>query len=218
MKKIFILLLLTSWIASSQGQILYFSAGKTISSFLYKNSEGVKLQNLRGTDHNTLCAGGLIPLSTSPLYLSLDATYQKYNAEGSDPVLGNYYAWQGSFLGANLGLDYEIKTRRNRVNDERGLFFMIKTAVSAEFLLFGTQNINNMIYDLKGAPEFDKPFYFLRGGFSVNYRVSRVYSVYLQYMGGMSFLIGNYTNKERLQLATHTVSVGMAFDLSNRMR
>ena len=213
MKKILGCLLFSLFAFAASSQIIYFETGKTLSSFDYKNSAGTPLKNLKGSNQNSLGIGVKESLFHSPWHISFDAAYNRYGSMGSDPILGNYYEWDVTYLGANLGFEYEFFKPETNYNEQHGFSFYLKTSVAAEFLLDGTQNLNNQISNLKGVEEFDKPFYFLRGGVGLNYYISKTFVVFAQYMGGKSFLVGSSANQEQLHLITHNISIGFSINL-----
>lgn len=213
MKKIFSCFLFFLFVLAANGQIIYMETGKIMSAFDYKDSKGNLLSNLKGSTQNNHGLGIRMPLFESNFHISCGAMYNKYGASGSDPVLRNYYEWEITNLGANLGFDYEFFKPSYKSNNRNGFSFCLKIAGSTEFLLNGTQNLNDEIFDLKKKEEFDKPFYFLRGGVSANYYVSKIIIVFVEYMGGKSFLFGNYKNSEQLRITTHNISVGLAINL-----
>lgn len=200
-------------VISASSQIIHFETGKTISSFNYKNSDGEKLENLEGSNQNSLGLGLRMPILQTNLHISGDASYNRYGAMGSDPLLGNYYEWDATYLGLYLGFDYEFFRPPINYNEQHGFSFSPRIAVGTEFLLNGTQNLNDQINDLKNVEEFDKPLYFIRGGVQVNYYLSKVFILFGQYTYGKSFLIGDYKNQEQLRLTTHNVSIGLSINL-----
>ncbi len=216
MKKVFGCLLTALFVFTANGQMVYFGTGKTISDFEYKNSKGTSLNNLYGSNHNSLCLGLRYSLFQTACNLSCDATYNEYGAKGSDATLGNYYQWDVTYLGANLGVDYEFFKPHFYLNEQNGLSFYLKASVASEFLLDGIQNLNNQLYNLSGVKDFDKPLYFIRGGVGLNYYLSKEYVIFLQYLGGRSFLIGNYENKGQLHIVTNNISVGLSINLAFR--
>lgn len=218
MKKILGCFLLIMCVLAASGQIIYMETGKVISSLNYKNSNGTSLDGLKGSNQNSLGLGYRMAIRQSSFHFSYGALYNRYGAMGSDPVLGNYFEWDVTYLGANMGLDYEFFKPESSYNEQHGFSFYLKMSVAAEFLLAGTQNINNQVYDLRGEEEFDKPLYFLRGGVGVNYYISKAYVVFAQYMGGTNILIGDNKNKEQLQFLTHNISVGFAINLYYRKK
>ena len=215
MKRITFIFLMALYILPAQSQLLYFETGKVFSSFDYKNSSGKSLSNLVGSNENNLGLGFRMPVHKSALHLLIGASYNKQGAEGSDAALGNYYSWDFHTLGLNAGIDYEFFMPPINQNEQKGLSFLIRAGLETDFLTNGTQRINNQVYDLAGKEEFDKPFYFLKAGAAVNYYISKMFVVYVQYMYGQSILFGDYTKKEQLKFITHNISVGLSIRLFN---
>ncbi len=205
MKKILIVALLFIGVTAVKSQHIFFETGKSISSFRFENSQGETLDNLQKTDHAFMSLGYRRSIFTKNLYLSAEGSYNSYGAVGSDRDVGNYYAWDVSYLGVRVGLDYELFNTGN-------FTYYIKGAVSAEFLIRGTQTLNDQVYTLRGEDDFDTPIYFLRGGLGVQYKVSQNLSVFTQYMYGMS---GTFKNIEgKLQINAHNFGVGLLINIS----
>ena len=188
-------------------QQLYFEAGKTISSFNYKNSQGNSLENLQGTNHTFMGLGYRTNIFTKKLFLNLDGNYNSYGAIGSDSVLNNYFEWDVSYLGASVGLDYEVFNPGN-------FTFYLKGSASAEFLIHGTQTLNEQVYKLSGVEDFDTPIYFLRIGLGVQYCVSEKLTVFTQYMYGKS---GTFKNIQGdLKINAHNFGFGLLISISKK--
>lgn len=215
MKKIFSCFLLTILTLAANSQIIYFETGKLFSTIHYKNSNGVRLDNLKGNIENSLALGYRQSINSSNFHYLVGISYNSYGAKGSNPVLGNYYEWDATYAGINLGLDYEFFKPKVINNNQSGLSFCVRTTISPEFLLNGTQNLNDQLYNLKGAEEFDKPLYFLRGGIALNYYISRSFIIFGSYMGGTNILIGDYKGRERLHFVSNYISIGVAINLKN---
>ena len=213
MKIIFTWLILTVFVITAGGQIIYLEAGKVLSSFDYKNSDGNSLDNLSGSNESNIVLGARISLFRSAFHLSVAGEYNKYGATHSDPLLGNYIVWDAAYMGPYLGIDYEFFKPSGNRNEEVGFSFYLKSAFAVDFLINGMRVLNSQAFDLHGVEEFDKPVYFLRGGIGGNYYISRTFIVYAQYMFGRSILIGNYAGQEQLKFISHTASIGLAINL-----
>ncbi|OFX89189.1 MAG: hypothetical protein A2W99_01655 [Bacteroidetes bacterium GWF2_33_16] len=213
MKKLFICSLFIIITSTAYSQLIFFSVGKTISSFNYKNSEGETLDNLQGSNQSGLGLGYRQSVMRTPFYVSASANYNNYGAKGSDKTLGNYYEWDLVYLGINLGVDYEFFRPPLNRNEQHGFSVCVKANIASEFMLQGTQIFNSQINDLNGVEEFDKPLYFVRGGLGVNYYISKTFILFAEYVGGTSFLIGNYNNQEQLKLITHNINIGLSINL-----
>lgn len=213
MKRLTGCLLFAFFIMTVSGQQLYLEAGKVLSSFNYKNSDGNSPADLKGSMNNSFGFGARLSVLKSAWHISLGVTTNRYGATSSDPVLGNYSEWLVSYLGVNLGVDYEF-FKPEMVNTERdGFSFYLKGAFATEFLISGKQKLNNQIFDLIGIEEFDRPVFILKGGTGLKYYITRSYVIYAQYMFGRSVLFGNYENQEQLRYMTHTISLGFSIDL-----
>lgn len=200
--------------------IFSFEYGRVISKFDYKNSDGERLANLQGSINNHLAIGWKMHFKTSKLYMLSGISYNKYGAKGSDQTLGNYYDWDVNYLGVNLGLGYEfLKTKSDfnfpYISSNPGITFNIQLSVASDFLVKGTQTINNMVYDIVGVEQFDKPFIFVYGGCGVTYYATKQISVNLEYTGGKSFSVfkSNSGDNESLNYITHIISLGVFISL-----
>jgi hypothetical protein len=82
----------------------------------------------------------------------------------------------------------------------------------------GTQTINNQVYNLKGAEQFDKPLLIAQGGIGVKYYASKSIAVFVQYTGGKSFSVfkSDSDDTEKLNIITHTISLGLNISLPSR--
>lgn len=205
MKRIIVVALLFAGVTAVKSQHIYFETGKSISSFHFENSQGESLKNLQKTDHVFMSLGYRRSIFTKNLYLSAEGIYNSYGAIGSDRDVGNYFEWDVTYLGARVGLDYELFHTGN-------FTYYIKGAASAEFLIRGTQTLNDQVYTLRGENDFDTPIYFLRGGLGIQYKVSPKLSVFTQYLYGRS---GTFKNIEgKLNINAHNFGFGLLINIS----
>jgi len=223
MQKIPLLIISLFLALSLNAQQFSLEYGKVMSSFDYTNSDGNKLDNLQGTTDNHIGIGFKMPIRKSSFYFLSGIEYNKYGAEGSDDILGNYYDWKLNYIAVNLGVGYEFFKGNSFLNiknsnTEQGFTFFIQIDVAPEFFVQGTQTINNDVYNLKGVEQFDKPFLSTNGGVGVIYYASKTVSVYAQYMGGMSFSVfkSDADTQEELNFITHTISLGFSINLPVR--
>ncbi|MBT8318086.1 MAG: outer membrane beta-barrel protein [Lutibacter sp.] len=212
MKKITLLFFLFLGI-NSFGQQLYIEAGKTLSSFDYKNSNGSRLDNLQATSQSFMTMGYRKQILTKNLYGSVGTSYAGYGAIGSDDTVGNFFEWNMNYLEFNVGLDYELLTMNK-------FKFYVKGTASAEFLLQGTQTLNSMVIDLKNNDDFDKTLFDFRGGLGVSHKISDDLSFYVQFMYGKSLKLkdgtANTNDQEELRIISKNVSFGLLINLSNK--
>lgn len=192
---------------SIKGQQISIEVGKNISSFEYSNSLGENLENLQSTNNSFINLGYRRTIFTQRLFLNAKALYNTYGATGSDQILDNYYAWEASYLGPGLGLEYEIVHLGDFV-------FSLKGEASAEFLIQGTQKINHQVYNLTNEGDFDSSIYFLRAGVNFQYKINDRLDVFTQYMYGESGSFEN--NSGDLTITSHNLGVGLLLNISKK--
>jgi len=203
----------------TNAHIINLEYGRVFSSFVYINSDGEQLSNLQGSINNHLAVGWKMHFKTSKLYILSGLAYNKYGAKGSDQALGNYYDWDVNYLGIKLGVGYEfLKTKSNfnfpYISGNPGITFHVQASVASDFLINGTQTINNQVYNLKGVEQFDRPFIFAYGALGVNYYPVKELSLYLQYNAGKGFSVFSDSNdKEKLNYISHIISFGISINL-----
>jgi len=167
-----------------------------------------------------LAIGFNLPFTKSDIYILSAIAYNKYGAQCSDEILGNYYEWNVNYLLINLGVGYEFLKSNSQLNlkntnSESAFTFYAQVCTGTEFLLQGTQIINNQVYNLKDAEQFNKPLILAQGGIGAKYYASKSISVYIQYMGGKSFSVfkADSGDQEKLNFVTHTISLGIGIIL-----
>ncbi|MFN8241626.1 MAG: hypothetical protein U0X39_12865 [Bacteroidales bacterium] len=209
MKRILFAFLTLLIIPELTAQQIYLETGKVISNFDYRNSDGDRPVKLKGTLQGSIGAGARMELFKSAWGVSLGFSNNKYGASGNDPALGNYSEWEVSYLGINLGVDYEFFKPPIYNADRQGFSFYLKGEASTEFLLNGKQRLNSQVYDLSGEEEFDQPLVFLRGGAGLNYYITRANVVFLEYEFGRSVFPMKGDGEETLHLNTHLMTLGI---------
>lgn len=203
-----ITLAITSLISiSSFCQQLYFEFGTAVSSFDYENSQGQPLDNLLSKSRTYYGMGYRQKINTSnTLFLSLGASYNNYGAIGSESSVDNYFEWDVSYLGLKVGLGIKLFELRD-------LTFLANASVASEFLIRGTQTINNDVFNLVGEEEFNNNILFFRGGLEMQYPISRSTAIFVGYSYGRSVLINSGENAEKLRLNTHQFGLGFIINL-----
>ncbi|WP_178987857.1 outer membrane beta-barrel protein [Winogradskyella schleiferi] len=202
---IIVVVLLMGW--SCLGQQLYFELGTTLSSFNYENSQGRPLDNLLSQSKSYYGMGYRQSINTNrTLFLSVGASYNSYGAIGSESSIDNYFEWDVSYLGLKAGLGI-------RLFQLRDLTFLANASIASEFLIRGTQTINNDVYNLVGEKEFNNQIFFVRGGIEMQYPVSRSTAIFVGYTYGKSVLISSGENSETLKLNAHQFGLGFIINL-----
>lgn len=207
MKK-FLCLLFFLWAVSSNAQQLYLEGGKTISSFDYHDSRGMRLDNLHSTVWSYMGVGFRLDTLVKYLGISMELNYNNYGALGNDNSYNNYLVWQLSYTGIKLGVDYEFLHLKKSA-------FYVKGTASAELLIQGTQTINKVVYDLVGEDDFNKKGYFFMLGGGFRHSLTNTTSLYIQYMGGQNTTLKNGpSDLEKLQISAHNLGFGLLINIA----
>jgi len=207
MKKLYIVLIIST-IFSFKGisQELMTETGVSFTSFDFKNSQGEELDNLQPTTNNFLTIGYRQNVLKEVLHIVGGVSFNKYGAIGSDNSINLLYEWETSYIGIYLGLDVKVFST-NKVA------FYLRGTASSEFLLQGTQTLNNQVFDLKGVEEFDSTNFFFRGGAIIDYAISDKLSIYTQYKYGKSTENGEV---EKLKYISSEIGVGLVVKLNSK--
>jgi chemotaxis protein MotB len=205
------LLLCAAFLISTNSLIsqeLYLESGKTIVSFDYYNELGVTLDNIHASSHTFLTVGFRKNLWTEHLYYNANASFNGYGAIGSDRAFDNYFEWDLNYLGIGFGLDYQFYRPGN-------FSFYIKAFASVEFLIQGTQTLNNQVYNLYREKDFDGAMFNLRPGLGVQYKISENLTVFSQYTYGVSNTFKNISGN--LKIKTDNVGIGVLLNISKNV-
>lgn len=201
---LWIILLVSTTCFSQQ---LYIELGTNVSAFDYENSQGRPLDNLLSTSKAYYGMGYRQSINDRrTLFLTLGASFNNYGAIGSEARVDNYFEWDVSYLGLEVGLGIQMFRLRD-------LTFMFNGSVASEFLIRGNQTINNDVFNLVGEPEFNNTILFFRGGVEMQYPISRSTALFVGYTYGESALVNSGDSNEKLNLSTHQFGIGFIINL-----
>ncbi|MEL6812455.1 MAG: outer membrane beta-barrel protein [Bacteroidota bacterium] len=203
---IFMLGLLCSYLGYSQQ--MFVELGTSVTSFDYKNAQGQTRDNLLSKPGVNVAMGYRDDIMRERLFLRIGAVYNSYGAIGSDRRLDNLFEWEVNYLGAGVGLDY-------RLFGLRDFSFFLKGSASIEFLVRGTQTVNNQVFNLVGEDEFNNSIFFARGGLEMQYPISRNTRLSVNYSYGRTTLLKNNNDDETLNFLAHQFTVGLVISLPN---
>lgn len=195
-------------VTSVFSQQISMEAGKNISSFSYSNEQGINLENLQSTNNTFINLGYRRSIFFKRFFINAKAVYNTYGAKGSNLILDNYYEWNTTYLGPSIGFEYEIIQAGDFI-------FSLKVDGSAEFLIQGTQTINNQVYNLFDEDDFDSSIYFLRGGLNIQYEVSKKIAIFTEYEYGQSGSFSSTTGD--LTIEAHNFGLGILINVSKNI-
>ncbi|MDC7995103.1 outer membrane beta-barrel protein [Altibacter sp. HG106] len=203
--KTLLFLLLGMLAASSTAQEFMIQGGQSFTSFEYCDSQNKALENLQSKNLPFLSVGTRIPLWEEKLQITAGLRLHQYGAIGSDNILGNYYEWTTSYAGLQVGIDaqlFEIDRFTLHLTGDLG----------PEFLVQGTQTLNNQVFDLKDTADFDGPIIRYNGGALFQYKLTSLLSAGVHYTYGITSKIGK--KGEQLRYNAHDLGVSLFFSLA----
>ncbi|MFC5044539.1 hypothetical protein ACFSTE_15320 [Aquimarina hainanensis] len=193
--------------------------GSSVATFEFKNSMGTSLDNLLPKTNTYIAIGYKHSFMTNAIRsykkssffdkgvnIVFGVSYTPYGASGSDT--NNSFEWDVNYLGANLGVEYGVFS----VND---FTFYIKAATSFEYLLNGTQRINNQVFNVFREEEFKSLAVFIRTGVGINYPISNKSNLFAQYTYGKSFALKDRgsSSDEQLHIKNHMIGIGITINI-----
>jgi len=194
-------------------QSISLDYGKSSSSFIYKNSNGEKSDNISNKSGDILSIKYSYPLS-SKFDIGLGLQKNEYGAKSLDT--DNNLSWDLSYVGLNLCFDYTfnlLKLKDDSLSDNKSLLSaVINTNFAHVWLTKGIQEIDNQVYDLK---EFDGNFNNLM---KLEFGVGLLYGLVDNTSLSLSYSINRgLTNMEtanqELYLFAHHILFGVVIDL-----
>jgi len=212
MRRFLSLTLLFPFLLNAQSVSL--DLGKSSSSFIYKESNGDRLDNLSNKRGNTLNVKYTHPLSNK-FGVGLGLERNEYGSQYLDS--DNHLSWDISYFGINLDFDYTFDLLKNSIKDSTGinnhsLSAVINTGFSDSWLIKGMQEVDDIVYDLK---EFDGNFNNLlkvQIGVGLLYGLDEKTSFSLKYSFHRG-LNNMETDDQKLYLFAHHILFGIVIDL-----
>jgi hypothetical protein len=187
----------------SQNFVLKY--GKQLSSFSYIDSENNTLDNLHQIATDFQSIGYQTCLYKDILDASFGINFSDYGSIGSDDSVHNYMEWKTTYLGAFLDIDaqiFQIKEMQANLN----------IGFSSEYLVRGTQTLNNQVFDLTQDNNYNKMAYFYKAGLSLSYPISQRAKIILQYQLGKSLNISDIN--EKFNISFHQFGMGVKINLN----
>lgn len=190
------------------GQLMFVEIGQTFSSFDYQNSLGGTLENLQSKNASYLNAGYQVQLPGDKLNIIIGGVLTNYGAVGSDALLGNFFEWDITYAGIQTGISYYFAR-------SKAFQFFVKPTVSLEYLVRGTQTLNNQVFDLKGEAEFSNLLLVPRIAVGMQYPISNKAALFLSYNFGRTYSLVNSgpEDNEKLNINTHNIGLGIVIQL-----
>ena len=209
MMRYFIISFLLFITFSLSGQNLFMDYGTSSSSFLFKSSDGEKLEDILPVRNDFFTIGyEMLDTDFRPV---LSIGHNQYGAQSSV----DDFSWDVSYFAINIGGVYYLGLVDGRIDSEGNSYslgslkLLFNTNISHRFLTKGLQRIENNIYDLKefGDGSFNN-LWSLSLGTGLLYSVNNNVSINLKYSAnrGMNNL---EIEGQSLYIFAHHLSFGI---------
>ena len=207
MKISHIILILIFYYSSSKAQELYVAAGKNITSFDYKSSNGSdKNLNFRSGSGNNFEIVYVANFRNSRSLYSVGLVYNEFNAKASN--YSTNYSWKTKYIGIINKISFKLFD--NCLNS--GINAFITLGFNSSILVSGDQFINNYYYNLTKNEDFSglnlQPFL----GLNYEYNVHKNLNIQFGYNFSKSFNVFNKSD-EKISFNTHQFQFGLLFYL-----
>ena len=207
MKISHIILILIFYYSSSKAQELYVAAGKNITSFDYKSSNGSdKNLNFRSGSGNNFEIGYVANFRNSRSLYSVGLVYNEFNAKASN--YSTNYSWKTKYIGIINKISFKLFD--NCLNS--GINAFITLGFNSSILVSGDQFINNYYYNVTKNEDFSglnlQPFL----GLNYEYNVHKNLNIQFGYNFSKSFNVFNKSD-EKISFNTHQFQFGLLFYL-----
>ena len=189
-----------------QAQEITIEAGKSITSFDFQDILFGELESLESTNQNFIEMGYRGNLFGDGFQWVGGLSVHSYGAIGNDQ--NNYLAWETTYLGLYAGVDIPV-IRANKFS------FHLKGIVAPEFMVQGTQTLNNRVMKIVGEEDFDTPFLFLRGAASFEYKFTDTIGAFFQYRFGRGSQMSKSDDGAELDYTSNDFGLGLIFSLAN---
>lgn len=195
-----------------KGQQLMLEGGKSLTTITFKNSQGENLENLQATTQNYISVAFRKNAVKDILHVIAGTGINSYGAIGSDNAVNNFFEWETTYLSLFTGVDIKM-FKANKFS------FYLRGTVSSEFILQGSQTLNNQVFNLVGEEDFNKTNFFFRGGLVSEYSLSESVSIFLQYKYGQSKQLryeSSNINQSKTRLRAHDIGFGLVINLEKK--
>jgi len=189
-----------------QAQEVTIEAGKSITSFDFQDVLFGELESLQSTNQNFIEMGYRANLIGDGFQWIAGLGVHSYGAIGNDQ--NNYLAWETTYLGIFAGLDLPVIR-------SKAFSFHLKGVIAPEFMIQGTQTLNNQVIKIVGEEDFDTPFLFLRGAASFEYKFTDTIGAFFQYRFGRGSQMSKSDDGAELDYTSNDFGLGLIFSLAS---
>lgn len=203
MRYILPILVFFSFLNPAKAQEMYLKVGKNISQYNFADlsNEMVSLKNDFGNHYEVGYSS--YALKESPLYFTVGASYNEYNALGHTGNIN--LSWQADYLGLKGTIDYVlIDAQFNRLSLKLGLL--------SETIVHGNEKIDTDNYDLVKETEFKGLVMSPGIGIQYCYKINNDFNLLVDYDYTTHFNLSN-KSQQKLKIQNHGISFGLTLSI-----
>ena len=206
MRKITFLLIFFIALTNSYSQEVYFLTGSNFTKYNFKNSNepmATPLQSGTGTSYEM---GYTRPLKNNRFSHTIGVNLNEYNAVAGS--MANSYQWDTKYLGVNNSLGFTIPLTTN-------FKLLLNAGLNLSTIIYGKQEINGAIYDLKSQDEFSGLTFVPYTGIHLKYKLNDFGYLSFGYGLSRSLILFN-TSQEKLTTITNQILFGIHFNINKK--
>lgn len=206
MRKISLLLIVFMALTNSYSQEVYFLTGSNFTKYNFKSSNepmATPLQSGTGTSYEM---GYTRPLKNNRFSHTIGVNLNEYNAVAGS--MANSYQWDTKYLGVNNSLGLTIPLTTN-------FKLLLNAGLNLSTIIYGKQEINGAIYDLKSQDEFSGLIFIPNTGIHLKYKLNDFGYLSFGYGLSRSLILFN-TSQEKLTTITNQILFGIHFNINKK--
>ena len=206
MRKLSLLIIVFFVFTNCYSQEVYFLTGSNFTKYVFKSSNGAMTTQLESGTGSSYELGYSIPLKNQKFSYCIGMTLNDYNALAGSPA--SSYKWETKYIGAQNSVSYNFNVSNNFV-------LSVNLGLNISTIIYGKQNSNGSIYDLRSQDEFSGFKILPFAGFSAKYSFNDL--GYLSFGYQFSKSTSPFNNSEdKLSFNTNQLLFGIHFNINKK--
>jgi hypothetical protein len=206
MKKITLLLFGILTLTNCYSQEMHFETGSNFTQYVFRSSNGSSSTQSHSGSGTVYKIGFSKTLNKDLFSYELGLSLNEYNAIAGSS--SNSYKWNTSYLGLQNTIGFVLLKKNN-------FKFFAQVGFNFSTIIFGKQEINGIIYDLKSQDEFAGLILIPSAGLQSKYKWKDYGHLSLSYNFSKSISPFNATD-EKLSFKTNQILFGIHLNINNK--
>lgn len=191
---------------NSYSQEVYFLTGSNFTKYNFSSGQGSMATSLDSGTGTSYEMGYTRPLKNNRFSHTIGVNLNEYNAVAGS--LANSYKWDTKYLGVNNSLNFSIPLTTN-------FKLFLKAGLNLSTIIYGKQEINGAIYDLKSQDEFSGLTFVPYTGIHLKYKLNDFGYLSFGYGYSRSLILFNIS-QEKLTTSTNQILFGIHFNINKK--